>query len=142
MNNNNNNNNANIFIFGALFEDELNNIKNFLNSKKEKNIYENNLYFNSIIDHIKLFISKENYTSVTIYLIANITDNNELIFHCNNDKKKSIEHVINILNQQCINKNDEYVLIKKKTIYNNYKSKGKDENIDILDNFINLYTGD
>lgn len=137
----NNNNNANIFIFGALFENELNNIKNFLNSKKEKNIYENNLYFNSIIDHIKLFINKENYTSITIYLIANITDNNELIFHCNNNKKKSIEHIINILNQQCINKNDEYVLIKKKTIYNNYKSKGKNENINIVDNFINLYTG-
>ena len=118
----NKNSSANIFIFNFLFSNENSMIKSFL---KDYDAYALFNYTNvkEIIPQIINYIKTTKYTSVTIFLIANIMNYNENIFDHNNDNIP-IEKIIKLLNQSSFNILNKLVKYNKKVIF---KSIQKDD---------------
>ena len=114
-----------IFIFEALFNHELMQIKKHL--KSDENIILNDLDVNEIIKQIQNFIKDTNNTLITIYLIANITDDDERIFNLN-ETSLSIEDIINLLIQICYNVENIKVQFNKKVIFKIHRKKHLNQN--------------
>ena len=127
---------ANIFIFGALFDKEFKEIENFRNNK---NVFKGELGTKNIIRYVLEYVKERDNTKFTIYVIANITEQDERIFK-QNGFKQSLEDIIHILNQQCYNKHKEYVKFDKETLFQNHEQNETNRNLNIIQKFKELYT--
>ena len=102
----------NICIGGILLPEEINYLKDLWDNENLLFIC-NTLNIDDITAKICSFIKDRKNKKANIYFISNLVNNNEEILHGNNENIFCIEKVISRLDENCVNKNDDFLIFEK-----------------------------